>query len=414
VSSSAQQEKKAALEWLYGTQLFGIKLGLDNARKLLGVLGVPAPGQKFIHIAGTNGKGSVSAFLHSLLKAEGVNAGLFTSPHLVHFRERIKDAERSITDKEMVSGIMTLQKICKGWEPHPTFFELAFALGMDWFRRRKREWVVLETGLGGRLDATNTIKPEVCVITSIGLDHQVQLGSTLEEIAAEKGGIIKPGVPVITLKQKPEVMQVLSAIARERGAPLSIVTTPLRGYQLGLPGQHQLWNGALAVAAFKAAGFKATEPVLREGLKNVDWPARFQCFEKERIVLDGAHNPDAADVLTRTWMQTFPGVKAHVVFGVAANKDVTGVMRSLQPIAASWHFTAFDSPRSLPPAQLRDMIAAIYGPQIETHVHGKVESAIAAARREGGRTLVAGSLYLAGEALALLRGERELFQSSAQ
>ena len=414
MSLSAQQEKKAALEWLYATQLFGIKLGLENTCKLLGVLGLPAPEQKFIHVAGTNGKGSVCAFLHSLLKAAGVNAGLFTSPHLVHFRERIKDAERTITDKEMVAGIATLQKICQGWEPHPTFFELAFALGMDWFRKRKRDWVVLETGLGGRLDATNTMTPEVCIITSIGLDHQVQLGATLAEIATEKAGIIKPGVPVITLKQKPEVMQVLSAIARERGAPLSIITTPLRGYQLGLPGQHQLWNGALALAAFKAVGFKATELVLREGLKNTDWPARFQCFEKERIVLDGAHNPDAADVLTRTWMQTFPGEKAHIVFGVAANKDVTGVMRALQPIAASWHFTGFDSPRSLGPDELRAAIEKIYGTHFETHTHRKVETAIAAARREGGRTLVAGSLYLAGEALALLRGERELFQRSAQ
>ena len=175
------------------------------------------------------------------------NAGLFTSPHLVHFRERIRDAERTIGPAEIASGLVSLKKICRSWEPHPTFFELAFALGMAWFQKRHLEWVILETGLGGRLDATNCVAPAVCVITSIGLDHQQQLGVTLREIATEKAGIIKPGVPVITLKQKPEVMEVLAQTARERGAPLTVVTTPPRGYQIGLAGQHQLWNAALAI-----------------------------------------------------------------------------------------------------------------------------------------------------------------------
>ena len=414
VSLKPAQQERAALDWIYGTQSFGIKLGLENVTKLMGVLGVPKEGQKFFHIAGTNGKGSVCAFLHSLLKAADVNAGLFTSPHLVHFRERIRDAEREISSAELVRGLETLKKVCQGWEPHPTFFELAFVLALDWFRKRGREWTVLETGLGGRLDATNSVTPEVCIITSIGMDHQQHLGATLREIAAEKAGIIKPGVPVITLKQKPEAMQVISGTARERGAPLTVVTTPLRGYQIGLQGQHQLWNASLAVAAFKAAGFKPTEAVLRTALQSVQWPARFQHFEEERIVVDGAHNPDAAEVLARTWLQMFPGEKAAIVLGAAMDKDVRGVLRALQPLAASWHFTAFDSPRARRPEELLGALHEIYGGTVQGQVHPTVESALAAARRGGERVLVAGSLYLAGEVLAQLQGCKQWFQRSAQ
>lgn len=408
------QNERAALDWLYGTQLFGIKLGLENVMKCMGTLGVPRDGQKFIHVAGTNGKGSVCAFLHSLLNTTGTTAGLFTSPHLVHFRERIRDGEREIAATEIVKGIDTLRKICAARDPHPTFFELAFLLGLDWFKKRKLDWVVLETGMGGRLDATNTITPEVCVITSIGLDHQQHLGQTLREIATEKAGIIKPGVPVITLKQDPAAMEVISETARRVGAPLTIVTTPLRGYQIGLFGQHQLWNATLAVAAFKAAGFKPSEPVLRDGLKNVIWPARFQRFENERIILDGAHNPAAAEALVRVWQQAYPGEKASLVFGGVGGKDVRGVLRALQPITASWNFTNFESPRAIPPETLHAELTELYGGAIKATCHPTIESALSSARKKPERVLVTGSLYLAGEMLALLRGEKEWFQRSAQ
>jgi len=412
-TTSAQQER-SAVDWLYGTQLFGIKLGLENTFKLLDVIRAPYEGQRFIHVAGTNGKGSVCSFLHSLLGAAGQTTGLFTSPHLIHFRERIRDTEKSISPTELARGVERLKEACQGWEPHPTFFELTFALGMDWFRKRKLDWVVLETGMGGRLDATNTVTPAVCVITSISLDHQAHLGQTLREIAREKAGIIKPGVPVITLKQHPEVMQVIGETARERGAPMSIVTTPLRGYQIGLYGQHQLWNATLAVAALKAAGMKPTESVLREGLRNVEWPARFQRFEKERIILDGAHNIEAAETLVRTWHQAFPGEKATLIFGGVNDKDMKGIIRALQPIAARWHFTNFDSPRMTPADQLQETLDGIYGGHVACENHVTTEAALAAARKHPERVLVTGSLYLAGEMLALLRGEKEWFQSSAQ
>jgi dihydrofolate synthase/folylpolyglutamate synthase len=402
------------LDWLFGTQLFGIKLGLENVTKLMGILGVPRTGQQFFHVAGTNGKGSVCAFLHSLLHAANVNAGLFTSPHLVHFRERIRDAERQISAAEIVRGLETLKKISATLDPHPTFFELAFLLGLDWFKKRELDWVVLETGMGGRLDATNAVTPAVCVITSIGMDHQQYLGQTLKEIAAEKAGIIKPGVPVITLRQRPDVMEVIADTARSRNAPMTIVTTPLRGYQIGLFGQHQLWNATLAVAAFKAAGFKPTDAVLRQGLRDVQWPARFQRFEEERIILDGAHNPDASETLARTWQQAYPGEKAAIVFGGATGKDTRGVLRALQPIADCWHFTAFDSPRAIAPEALLAELKALYGTTTKATCHPCIESALAAARKSSDRVLATGSLYLAGEVLAQLRGEKQWFQRSAQ
>lgn len=408
------QHERAVLDWLFGTQMFGVKLGLENMSRLLDIMGLPKPGQKFIHVAGTNGKGSVCAFIHSLMKAAGVNAGLFTSPHLVHFHERIRNAEREISSAEVVRGIEALKKTCEGMDPHPTFFELTFALALDWFRKRELDWAVLETGLGGRLDATNVITPEVSVITSIGLDHQEQLGNTLREIASEKSGIIKPGVPVVTLNQPPEAMKVISETARERGSRLTIVTTPLRGYRIGLFGQHQLWNASLAVAAFKAVGFQTSEPVLREGVQEVRWPGRFERFEQERIVIDGAHNPAGAETLVRTWQQAYPGEKAAVVFGAATGKDARGLIRALQPIAEHWHFTHFNSPRAQSEEFLQSELDDLYRSGVACSTHPTVESALAAARTRGGRVLVTGSLYLVGEVLALLRGEKDLFQRSAQ
>ena len=408
-------QEKTQLDWLYSTQLFGIKLGLDNVRKLLREMDLPAEGQKFIHVAGTNGKGSVCAFIHSILKAGGVNAGLFTSPHLIQFRERIRDGERMMSQQENADGLKKLRERVKDWDPHPTFFELTFAHAMDWFRQREHEWVVLETGLGGRLDATNTMKPAVTVITSVSMDHQSMLGDSLREIAREKAGIIKPGVPILTIKQHPDVMEIISMTAREREAPLYVITTPVRGYEMGLAGQHQLWNAALAIAALKAAGFRFKDSILREGVKNVHWPARFQRLDKEeRLILDGAHNIDSADNLARTWWQKYPGEKASIVFGAASSKDIRAILRALQPIAARWHFTDFESPRSAPPEQLKEVQASLYGQAVETFVHSHPAAALMAAKKGKERVLITGSLYLAGEVLAHVRGEEKLFQATSQ
>jgi dihydrofolate synthase/folylpolyglutamate synthase len=196
---------------------------------------------------------------------------------------------------------------------------------------------------------------------------------------------------------------------------LLVVTTPVRGYEMGLAGQHQLWNAALAIGALKSAGLRFPDAVLRQGIKHVEWPARFQRLDKEeRMVLDGAHNIDAVDNLVRTWQQKYPGEKASIIFGATEGRDIGTMLRSLQPLAARWFFTGFQSQRAALPDQLREVQASLFGRSVETHVHPNPASALAEAKKHGERVLITGSLYLAGEVLAITRGEEELFQSSAQ
>jgi dihydrofolate synthase / folylpolyglutamate synthase len=415
VKAASAAKDSSHLEWLYGTQSIGIKLGLEGTQRILSAMNLPGPEQRFIHVAGTNGKGSVCAFMHSVLRAAQMRCGLFTSPHLVQFNERIQDSQRQISNKELNDGLGKIKELVGGWDPHPTFFEISYALALDWFRERKTDWVILETGLGGSLDATNTVKPQVTVITSISMDHMNMLGSTLKEIATEKAGIIKPGVPVVTIKQHPEAMEVLSRTARERGAPLHVVTTPVRGLELGLVGQHQIWNAAMAVTALRLAGLKVQDPLLRSGLKNVHWPARFQSLEKDsKIILDGAHNIDSCEQLVRTWIQKFPSEKANLIFGAATDKDVKALIRALQPIAASWHFTDFKSPRACRAKELQEVQRTTFGDSVPTFVYDSVAAAMVAAKKRPQRILITGSLYLAGEVLSLATGKVADFQPSKQ
>lgn len=405
-NDTAQRE----IDWLYGTQLYGIKLGLENVQRLLAELNLPAAGQKFIHVAGTNGKGSTCAFIHSILKAAGLNAGIFTSPHLIRFGERIRDSERMITPAEIAAGITRLREHVTGWDPHPTFFELALALALEWFAQRGNPWVVLETGLGGRLDATNAITPAVSVITPIGWDHMDMLGDTLAKIAAEKAGIIKPGVPVITVRQDAEALEVIQRVADEQKSSLSIIEVPW-GDDIGLAGPHQRWNAAMAVVSLCAAGFVFDYDVIARGLRDVDWPARFQKIDN--IIIDGAHNLDAARVLVETWREQFPGEKATMIFGAVAGKDTAKVMRELAPIVASWHFTGFESPRALPAETLREIWEELRLESRPITTHARIADAMQAVNA-GERTLITGSLYLAGEALASLENNAAAFERSAQ
>ncbi len=398
------------IDWLYSTQFYGIKLGLDNVQRLLGELNLPKAGQGFIHVAGTNGKGSTCAFMHSILKAAGINAGLFTSPHLIHFGERIRDAERMITPEEIAAGVNRLRERVAGWDPHPTFFELTLALALEWFAQRGNPWVVLETGLGGRLDATNAITPAVSVITPIGWDHMDMLGDTLAKIAAEKAGIVKTGVPVVTMRQSDEAMEVIAGTAEERGAALTIVETPWCG-QTGLVGPHQRWNAAMAVAALRAAGFELDDGVIARGLCEVQWPARFQ--KVGGYVIDGAHNIDAARVLVQTWREEFGEQKAEIVFGAVAGKDTAAVLRELAPIAACWHFTGFESPRALAAEKLDGIWNGLGLAARSVKTHARIADALRAVKADA-RVLIAGSLYLAGETLALLEDKTAAFERSAQ
>jgi len=394
------------LEWLYGTQMFGIKLGLENMHRLIDLIGLPGKAQRIIHVAGTNGKGSTCAMIDALSRAGHHSTGLFTSPHLVHFTERIRVDGRPIPEVEASRRLRVIREKVTGWDPHPTFFEIATALGLWWFRDAGAQVIVLETGMGGRLDATNALTPRACVITPIGMDHTQWLGETLAQIAAEKAGIIKPGVPVVSAPQEPAAHEVIERVAAEKGAPLTVVDFPWPG-PVSLAGVHQRWNASVALAAMGAAGLAAPP----EALARVEWPGRFQQLGWDgRLVLDGAHNAHGVRALAATWGDVFGEEKAVVVFGAVATKDHADMIAALLPVAGRFIFTTVNSPRAVPAATL-----AAAGPPGSAVTASLAEALALAPRGEGHPpVLICGSLYLVGEALATLRGNEDGFEPSAQ
>lgn len=394
------------LEWLYGTQLFGIKLGLENMRRLIDLIGLPGKAQPIIHVAGTNGKGSTCAMIDALSRAGRHSTGLFTSPHLVHFTERIRVDGVPIPEAEATRRLRVIREKIAAWDPHPTFFEIATALGLWWFRDAGAQVMVLETGMGGRLDATNVFTPRACVITPIGLDHTQWLGETIAQIAAEKAGIIKPGVPVVSAPQDPAALEVIERVAAAQGAPLTVVDFPWPG-PISLAGAHQRWNAAVALAAMGAAGLAAPP----EALARVDWAGRFQRLGWDgRTVLDGAHNPHGARALVATWREVFGLEKAVIIFGAVASKDHAEVLATLLPIAERFVLTTVDSPRAVPAAELAAAAPA------DARVTATLAEALALAPRGPAHppVLVCGSLYLVGQALARLGGDEGRFERSAQ
>jgi dihydrofolate synthase/folylpolyglutamate synthase len=274
------------------------------------------------------------------------------------------------------------------------------ALAMRWFRESGCDLIVLETGMGGRLDATTAVPADVCVITPIGMDHMQWLGDTLEKIAAEKAGILVTGKPAISSPQEPGARFVLEKEANEVRAPLEFIAEPLLGYPIALAGSFQRWNAALAVAALHRAGLPLREENVRHGLASLDWPGRFEEI-RPGVVLDGAHNPHAAAILARTWNDMFPETKCALVFSAVADKEISAILEILAPLAEKIFLCPVNTPRAVSP----DALAACLPADAPPHeVHGTLESALAAARSCGTPVLVAGSLFLIGEARALLTG----------
>lgn len=388
-----------SLAWLHGAQTFGIKLGLENTRRLLAAAGEPQRRLRFIHVAGTNGKGSVCAMAHAMLSADGTRAGLYTSPHLVSFRERIRVGEEMISEEGVAGGLSLLRDAAAEGGFAPTFFELATVLAAWWFDRAGAEVVAWETGMGGRLDATNAVCPAVCVITPIGLDHQSHLGDSLARIAAEKAGILKGGVPAVSAPQAPEARAALDRAAAERGVRLQYIGGVYPG-ALGLRGAHQRANAALACAALDAAGLVPDAAARARGLAGVAWPGRFHVAGD--IVIDGAHNAHAAEVLVCAWKEAFGEAKAKLVYGALGDKDPGSVLRVLREIADEIWPVAVLSPRSASADDLSSAARSVGFAAV--HRAAGLAEAIGAARDSGGPVLVAGSLFLAGEALALLEG----------
>lgn len=401
-----------SIDWLFSTQLFGIKLGLDGPRRLLKeYLAYPDHGVKVIHVAGTNGKGSTCAMIDAVARSAGERTGLFTSPHLIDFRERIRVSGVEISEEDCAAMLTELRELCSGFDPHPTFFEIALVLAMRWFRESGCEIIVLETGMGGRLDATTAVPADVCAITPIGLDHMQWLGETVEEIAMEKAGILVEGKPTICAPQEQGVRRVLEREANERRSPLTFIEAPLIGYPVALPGVHQRWNAALAIECLHAAGVRLDYGVVQHGLSTVRWPGRFEVISHagREIVLDGAHNPQGAEVLADVWREQYSDRKAVLVFSAVAAKDVEGILAWLVPLASKIHICPVDTPRAVTAEEL----AVSLPPGAPPHeCHASFNAAFEAAVKEEGPVLVAGSLFLVGEAKARLEGR--IFQASTQ
>jgi len=394
-----------AIAWLYGTQHRGINPGLENVRRLLEALDFSGHGQRFIHVAGTNGKGSVCAMLDSICRAGGLQAGLYTSPHLVSFRERIQIGGEMISEADVAIGLSKIAGIIAEWKSQPTFFEIATALALDFFQQKDTDVVMLETGLGGRLDATNVITPVVSVITAIDLDHQAWLGATLEEIAGEKAGIIKRGVPVVSAPQQDAVVQVLIRTAAEKNAPIEFVESSLEKFTVNLVGSHQKLNAALAVAALQAGNVDVADPAIGLGLAGVTWPGRFQTIKnpnlklKNLILLDGAHNEAATSRLAVTWREVFGDEKCVIILGMLKDKDMALICRALFPVAAAFVITPVHSQRTSQPEELLAMIRGIDA-GADCVIARDFADALGIAGRRTGKILVTGSLFLVGEALA--------------
>ena len=416
-----------AIQFLYDLRLFGAKFGLENTFKLAAMAGNPQNQLRFIHVAGTNGKGSTCAMLESIYRAAGLRVGLFTSPHLVSFRERIKVNRELISEQDVVRLVREMQARQRSAGVPPalaseqektsrrdacaTFFEFITVMALKFFAEQKCDLVIWETGLGGRLDATNIVTPLASVITNIQFDHQQWLGDTLEKIAAEKAGVIKPGVPVITTADEPEALAVIEKIAREKNAPLIKVAQASRLHAaagtaaLPLPGDHQRLNAALALAVVEALQSKISVggAAMRNGLQNVNWPGRLQLVTRpsgQNFLLDGAHNVAGARALRQALEKHFGGTGRTLILGVLQDKDWPQICRTLAPMAARIFTVPVASERA---ADARELAVACRAanPAAEIAACDSLRMALDQAANDC-FVIITGSLYLVGEALELL------------
>ena len=392
---------KAALDWLYSTQMFGIKLGLEGITHLLRACGVLYPRARVIHVAGTNGKGSTCAFTESVARAAGYNTGLFTSPHLVRFNERIRVNGEEIADTDAARLIFKVKDIIEDWEVKPTFFELVLAIAMMHFAEREVDLIVLETGMGGKLDATNAVPKDVAVLTPIGMDHTQYLGDTLYDIAGEKAAIFAWHRPALTAPQEPEAIRAIHEAAQAMDTDYRVVTEECE-LPLGLRGAYQKRNAALALAALRALPhFLASEAEIAKGLAEVKWPGRFEEIAPQ-VIMDGAHNPPAIRVLVDSWKEAYGEQKARCIYAGSADKALDEVLALLSPIVGEWILPPVQSPRILPPADMAEKVHAISSAPIT--LPESLQQALAPLPPH---TLICGSFFLLGEAKALLQSHED-------
>ncbi|NLC63238.1 MAG: bifunctional folylpolyglutamate synthase/dihydrofolate synthase [Thermoanaerobacterales bacterium] len=443
---------KEAIEYIHSFSRFGTKLGLDNISRLLNYLGNPQKGLKIIHVAGTNGKGSTCSMIDSILRDAGYRVGLFTSPYLETFNERIKIDGTNITDYEIYNSIEKIKYVVSLIKQHgynlPTEFEVVTALGLLFFKEKEVDFVVLEVGMGGRLDATNVGKPLVSVITPISYDHQHYLGNTLREIAFEKCGIIKPNTPVVSAEQEAEALQVICDTCIRNNSPLTLVSnsgycpnastinysvkrddlngvvfdlkTPNRSYEnieIRMLGSHQAGNAVVAAGAVETLnylGIDIKEEAVYSGLRWARWPGRLEIMgENPYLLIDGAHNLAGIKTLKALIKKHFNSHRKILVFGVLKDKDYNKMVEELAPLFDVIIATSPESPRALLPEELKNtIITACKGVKNNfsnipcIYIREKISDAVGFSVQIASQqdlVVYAGSLYLVGSVRSLLK-----------
>ena len=395
------------------------RLGLDRIRELLDRLGRPQDRLKFVHVAGTNGKGSTCAYLASILQAAGLRTGLFTSPYLITFEERIRADGVNIALDQLAEVALLVKEQAEAMTDHPTEFELMTAVALVHFARQGCDIVVLEVGLGGTLDSTNVIDPPECaVITALGMDHVKELGPTIADIAAAKAGIIKPGSPVVSYGGVPEADAVIARVAKEQNAPLTVVDLSrlkveggdldavtfdfdgLDGVRLPLIGSYQPKNAALAITALRVLrgrGWNIPDSAIRTGLEQVSWPGRFELLRHSpAFLLDGSHNAHGMRATVQSLRDRFPGQKFVFLLSIMADKDVDEMLALLLPLAKRFVTVAAHTPRAMPAETLAEHIRARGG---KAEAAADIPAGVARAVELGGDGPVCalGTLYFSGD-----------------
>jgi dihydrofolate synthase/folylpolyglutamate synthase len=410
------------LDKLFALETFGIKLGLDNITRLCAALDHPERSFQTIHVAGTNGKGSVTAMVHAALVAAGIRSARYTSPHLLSLNERFVIGDSPVDEallEQVGTEILALVDELREKDTlsvTPTFFEVTTAIGFELFRRARTEVAVIEVGLGGRFDATNVIQPMAGAITTIAFDHQQHLGNTLAQIAFEKAGIIKPNMTVVAGALPPDAMRIVRNACLDRGATLNEASDSSLGFEmhdgraritvetphaiygplpLGLRGEHQAANAVVAIRLLEAAqmhGIAIDRSAIERGLMMAEWPARLELMHLEhgkRVLLDAAHNAEGAVALAK-YLRTWHPERPILVIGIMRDKDVDEILRPLLPCVSRVIATAAPTPRALPAADLAARIGR------SANVIADPEEAIDHALQMSNTVCVAGSIFLAG------------------
>lgn len=416
---------QGCLDFLFGLEKSGIKLGLERTHNLLNAIGSPHKAFKSIHIAGTNGKGSVASIIHSVLVASGIRSGLFTSPHLVCFRERIRSDGYCIAEEELCEIVNDIKDaiVATG----ASFFEACTAIAFEYFKRKSIEVAVVEVGMGGRLDSTNVVMPMVSCITSIDYDHTEYLGKTLPKIAFEKAGIIKPGVPVVCGKMGSSAMRTIARVAwrnncqdywLDRDATWSIVSFGIEGSKfeyhglgedlelsINLAGLHQIENASLAVLALEVArsqGLGISRSAIEEGVGNARWPGRLEVINRSpSILVDAAHNTSGVKALVET-LHRIDFKPDIIVLGVLRDKDFKRMIKLLSTLTKRFVFTKPSSPRALPLRKLAEAANQIGLTYLTTSSVDKAVCQACSAASTDGKIIVCGSIYLIGDVMRVL------------